>query len=72
MNNTRNTKNSTCAIELAVPATPVKPNAAAIKAITKNVSAQLNMMHLPFRFSVNVGSLAQPTVGRQALASKLS
>jgi hypothetical protein len=36
------------AILVAVPATPLKPSAAAIKAITKNVSAQLNMMHLPF------------------------
>jgi hypothetical protein len=30
------------------PATPVAPSARAINAITKNVSAQLNMMHLPF------------------------
>jgi hypothetical protein len=37
------------------PATPVAPSAKAINAITKNVSAQLNMMHLPFRYSVKVG-----------------
>jgi len=49
---TRNTKNNTCAIELAVPAIPPKPRTAAIKAITRNVSAQLNMMHLPFLFDV--------------------
>lgn len=47
-NSTRNTKNNTCAIELAVPAIPPKPKTAAIKAITKNVSAQLNMLHHPF------------------------
>jgi hypothetical protein len=43
---------------------PVAPSARAINAITKNVSAQLNMMHLPFRYSVNVGSLAEPTMGQ--------
>jgi hypothetical protein len=48
MNSTRNTKNNTCAIELAVPAIPPKPSTAAIKAITRNVIAQLNMMHHPF------------------------
>jgi hypothetical protein len=48
MNNTRNTKNNTCAIELAVPAIPPKPSTAAIKAITKKVIAQLNMLHHPF------------------------
>jgi hypothetical protein len=47
-NRTRNTKNNTWAIELAVPASPPKPSAAAIRAITKNVSAQLNMLHHPF------------------------
>lgn len=49
---------------------PVAPSARAINAITKNVSAQLNMMHLPFRYSVTVGSLAEPTMGQ--FASKLS
>ena len=52
------------------PAMPVAPSARAINAITKNVSAQLNMMHLPFRYSVTVGSLAEPTMGQ--FASKLS
>src|SRR5262249_12229299 len=47
-NSTRNTKNSTCAILLAVPAIPPKPKTAAINAITKKVRAQLNMLHLPF------------------------
>jgi hypothetical protein len=32
----------------AVPAIPPKPSTAAINAITKNVIAQLNMLHLPF------------------------
>jgi hypothetical protein len=32
----------------AVPATPVNPSAPAMSAITKNVSAQPNMLHLPF------------------------
>jgi hypothetical protein len=33
---------------VAVPASPLKPSAAAISAITKNVSAQLSIIHLPF------------------------
>jgi hypothetical protein len=47
----------------AVPATPLKPNTAAISAITKNVIAQLNIMIPPFlnsecrKKSVDVDSL---------------
>jgi hypothetical protein len=51
-----NTTNSIHAMSIESPATPVAPSARAINAITKNVSAQLNMMHLPFHYSVNVGS----------------
>jgi hypothetical protein len=48
-NNTRKTKNNTCAMYDADPAIPPKPNAAAISAITKNVKAQLNIA-TPFPF----------------------
>lgn len=41
-------------MDVAVLATPPNPNAAAIKAITKNVSAQLNMAH-PYPFSKAFG-----------------
>jgi hypothetical protein len=41
------------AILVAVPAIPLKPKTAAIKAITKNVSAQLNMLHHPFSKTVS-------------------
>ena len=36
---TRNIKKSTLAIPAAVPATPPKPNTAAIRAMTKNINA---------------------------------
>jgi hypothetical protein len=47
-NNTKNTTNRILAMPAAVPAIPPKPSTAAINAITKNVIAQLNMLHLPF------------------------
>src|SRR5262245_10863654 len=43
-NSTKNTTNSTCAIHAAVPATPEKPNTAAISATIKKVRAQFNMI----------------------------
>ena len=46
MNSTINTKNNTFAMPTAVPAIPVKPNAAAIRAIMRNVTDQLNMMRM--------------------------
>ena len=48
MNSTRKTKNNTCAMYIAVPESVPKPSTAAIKAITKKVIAQLNMLHHPF------------------------
>jgi hypothetical protein len=42
-NNTINTKNKILAIPTAVPAIPPNPNAAAIRAIRRNVTDQLNM-----------------------------
>jgi hypothetical protein len=42
-NNAKNTKNNICAICIDTETIPVKPNTAAISAITKNVSAQFNM-----------------------------
>jgi hypothetical protein len=43
-----NTTNKIQAMSIESPATPDAPSAKAMSAITKNVSAQLNMMHLPF------------------------
>jgi hypothetical protein len=45
-NSTKNTTNSTLAIQAASAATTKKPNAPAIRAMTKNVKAQLNMIVL--------------------------
>jgi hypothetical protein len=65
-NSTRNTKNSICAIELAVPAIPPKPKTAAIKAITKNVNAQLNMIHLPFLLKIRLVHVATSAIATNA------
>jgi hypothetical protein len=67
MNSAINTKNRICAIPADVPAIPPNPKAAAISAITKNVTAQPSIMlsfhcqcaqrHLPDqRGTANVGS----------------
>jgi hypothetical protein len=42
-NNTMNTTNKTCAIHAEVPASPEKPNAAAMIATIRNIKAQYNM-----------------------------
>lgn len=44
INNTRNIKKSILAILAAPAAIPVKPNSAAIKAITKNITDQRNII----------------------------
>ena len=46
-NNTRNTANRIFAIPAAAPAMPVKPSNAAISAITKSVTVQLNILFPP-------------------------
>jgi hypothetical protein len=45
----RKTTKRTQAMLVAVPARPLKPNTAAIKAITKNVIAQLSIMIPPYK-----------------------
>ena len=67
-NSTRNTKNNICAIELAVPAIPPKPKTAAINAITKNVSAQLNMTHLPFLLEIRLVLAATSAIAANVTA----
>jgi hypothetical protein len=46
---TKKTTKSIQAIFEAVPARPLKPETAAISAITKNVIAQLNIMRPPYK-----------------------
>ena len=46
-NRTKNKKNSIFAIPAAAIAIPPKPKAAAINAMIKKTSAQLNMIHTP-------------------------
>jgi hypothetical protein len=43
----RNTTNKTQAMLVAVPATPVKPTTPAMRAMTRNVMAQLNIRNSP-------------------------
>src|SRR5688572_989753 len=47
MKTTRKMKKSTCAICTAPPAIPVKPKSAATRAITKKMTAQVNMANPP-------------------------
>jgi hypothetical protein len=47
-NMTRNMKNNVLAMSTAAPATPKKPNAPAINAITKNINAHLNIIKRTF------------------------
>jgi hypothetical protein len=44
----KNTTNKIHAIFVAVPATPLNPTTPAIRAMTKNVMAQLNIKFSPF------------------------
>jgi hypothetical protein len=44
----KKTKNKIFAIEVAVPATPLKPKIPAIIAITKKIAAQTNIKTPPF------------------------
>ncbi len=44
----KKTTNKICAMDEAEPAIPPKPNTAAMIAIIKNVTAQLNMVNLHF------------------------
>jgi hypothetical protein len=56
-NNTRKTKNKIFAIPTAVPAMPVKPSNAAIKATMRNVMDQPNILNLSFLTFLNLPRL---------------
>ena len=71
-NSTMNTKNNTCAIDVAVPATPPKPSAAEISAITRNVSAQPSMIHQTFLKTGNGQQANGRLVRRARLADSAS